>query len=121
MKTDHRSKTSSFSLPLRKHRRLALFLGLLTALSVLTVSAAATCNFLLKWGTSGTPRGIAVDNSGNVYVPDSSTHVQKFDSSGNLISQFGTPGVVDGGFVSTFKVATDTAGNVYVSDSDETA
>ncbi len=106
MKTDHRSKTSSFSLPLRKHRRLALFLGLLTALSVLTVSAAATCNFLLKWGTTGnghseftTPRGIAVDPSGNVYVSDSNTRVQKFDSSGTFILQFGVPGVVNGGFV----------------------
>jgi sugar lactone lactonase YvrE len=127
MKVDFRPKTSSSSLGLRKHRRLALVLGLLTALSVLTVSAAATCNFLLKWGTTGnghseftTPRGIAVDPSGNVYVSDSNTRVQKFDSSGGFILQFGTPGIVDGGFVGAFKVATDSAGNVYVSDSDET-
>lgn len=109
----------SSHLRLRKFRPLTLVLALLIALSVLTVSAVATCNFLLQWASSGTPRGIAVDSSGNVYAPDSSTHVQKFDSSGTFISQFGLPGSVDGGFVSSYKAATDTAGNVYVSDSDE--
>jgi len=118
----------SSRLRLRKFRPLTLVLALLIGLSVLTVSAVATCNFLLKWGTSGiasgqfqTPRGIAVDNSGNVYVADTFTRVQKFNSSGTFISQFGVPGVVNGGFVTPFKVATDSAGNVYVSDSDSTA
>src|SRR6185437_4998604 len=118
----------SSRLRLRKFRPLTLVLALLIGLSVLTVSAVATCNFLIKWGTSGiasgqfqTPRGIAVDNSGNVYVADTFTRVQKFNSSGTFISQFGVPGVVNGGFVTPFKVATDSAGNVYVSDSDSTA
>ena len=117
------SKTSSLSRRLKQSRRLALFLGLLSALLVLTVSAAATCNFLLKWGTTGTgsgqfvtPRAIAVDSTGNVYVPDSFTRVQKFDSVGNFILQFGLSGDVDGGFVSPNKVATDSAGNVYATD-----
>jgi tripartite motif-containing protein 71 len=117
-----RSKMSSFSLRSRKHRRLALVLALLSALCVLTVSAAATCNFLLKWGTTGTgsgqfltPRGIAV-NSGNVYVPDQNTRVQKFDSSGSFVLQFGINGDVPGGFVTPNKAATDSAGNIYVSD-----
>jgi sugar lactone lactonase YvrE len=118
-----RSKTPSLSRHLRLHHRLTLFLGLLGALLVLTVSAAATCNFLLKWGTTGTgsgqfitPRAVAVDTTGNVYVPDSFTRVQKFDSSGNFILQFGLSGDVPGGFVSPNKVATDSAGNVYTTD-----
>ncbi|MFL6208481.1 MAG: PxKF domain-containing protein [Pyrinomonadaceae bacterium] len=97
---------------------------LLSALLGLTVSAAATCNFLLTWGTSGTgpgqfitPRGIAVDSTGHVYVPDQFTRVQKFDSTGTFVLQFGLPGDVPGGFVSPNKAATDAAGNVYVSDS----
>jgi len=90
----------------------------------LTVAVAASCNFLLKWGTTGTgqgqfttPRGIATDPSGNVYVPDSFTRVQKFDSSGNFLLQFGASGDIPGGFVSPNKAATDSSGNVYVTDS----
>ena len=118
-----RSKTSSVGWRLRQQRWLTLWLGLLSTLLILTVSAAATCNFLLKWGTTGTgsgqfitPRAIAVDSTGHVYVPDSFTRVQKFDSSGNFILQFGLSGDVPGGFVSPNKVATDSAGNVYTTD-----
>jgi hypothetical protein len=119
-----RFKTSSFILQVNKHRQLMLVVAVLSALSVLTVTAAATCNFLLKWGGTGsgsgqfiTPRGIAVDTSGNVYVADQNTRVQKFDSSGTFILQFGLMGDVPGGFVSPNKAGTDAAGNVYVSDS----
>ncbi|HEV2863930.1 MAG TPA: PxKF domain-containing protein [Pyrinomonadaceae bacterium] len=107
----------------RPRRLLALLLGVLTASSLLASSAAASCNFILKWGSTGsgsgqflTPRGIAVDSFGNVYVPDQNTRVQKFDSSGNFLLQFGLPGDVPGGFVTPNKVATDSAGNVYVTD-----
>jgi len=122
------SKKSTTSLRLRRYRTFTVVLVLVGALSIVTVSALAACNFLLKWGTSGiatgqfqTPRGIAVDDSGNVYVADTFTRVQKFNTSGTFISQFGVPGVVNGGFVTPFKVATDSAGNVYVTDSDSTA
>jgi sugar lactone lactonase YvrE len=119
-----RLQTPSFISQLNKHRRLMLVVVVLSALSVLTVTAAATCNFLLKFGGTGsgtgqfiTPRGIAVDSSGNVYVPDGNTRVQKFDSSGTFILQFGLMGDIPGGFVSPNKVGTDAAGNVYVTDS----
>ncbi len=107
----------------RLPRLLALLLSVLTASSLLTVSATATCNFILKWGVEGSgsgqfiaPRGIAVDSIGNVYVPDQNTRVQKFDSNGNFILQFGIPGDVPGGFITPHKVATDSANNVYVTD-----
>ena len=118
-----RSKILSFRLRLRPHRWLTVFLGLMTGMLVLTVSATAVCNFLLKWGTTGTdpgqfisPMSVAVDSTGSVYVPDSFTRVQKFDSSGNFVLQFGLSGDVPGGFVSPNKVATDSTGNVYVTD-----
>ncbi len=119
-----RSTTRRFSLRLRKIYLPALALVLLAALMTWTGSAAAACNFLLKFGSTGTgpgqfllPRGIAVDSAGNVYVPDQNTRVQKFNSSGVFVSQFGVPGDVPGGFVSPWKAATDSAGNIYVSDS----
>ncbi|MCA1815414.1 MAG: PxKF domain-containing protein [Acidobacteria bacterium] len=123
-----RAKNSS---PGRRSRRrgwFGLLLLMFVALLMFTVSAAATCTFVLKWGSTGsaagqfiTPRGIAVDPSGNVLVTDQNNRVQKFDSSGNTVSTFGINGVVSGGFVSPNRVTTDSAGNVYVTDSDETA
>lgn len=119
-----RSITRIFSLRLRKICLPALALVLLAALLTWTGSAAAACNFLLKFGSTGSGpgqfllnRGIAVDNAGNVYVPDQNTRTQKFDSNGVFISQFGISGDVPGGFVSPWKAATDSAGNIYVSDS----
>ncbi|HEX7175331.1 MAG TPA: PxKF domain-containing protein [Pyrinomonadaceae bacterium] len=119
-----RSTTRLFNLRLRKFSWPALALVLLATLMTWTGSAAAACNFLLKFGSTGSgpgqflnPRGIAVDNAGNVYVPDENNRVQKFDSSGVFVLQFGVPGDVNGGFVTPWKVATDAAGNVYASDS----
>ncbi len=117
------SKGSFSNLRLRARHPVALILTLVCGLSVLTVSAVAACNFLLKWGTTGSasgqfigPRGIAVDTSTNVYVTDQNNRVQKFDSSGTFLLQFGINGDVPGGFVTPNKVATDSAGNVYVTD-----
>src|SRR5947207_11726156 len=76
-------------------RCLPFFLVLLTAMLVFVVAASAACTFILKWGTVGsedgqftTPRGIAVDPSGNVYVADASGdsrgQIQKFDANGTF-------------------------------------
>ena len=63
------------------------------------------------------PRGVAVDGSGNVYVADTDNHrVQKFDSDGNFLTKWGTQGKGDGQFFEPFGVAVDGLGNVYVAD-----
>ena len=92
-------------------------------------------NFVTKWGSSGIdsyggsasgtgdgeftyPEGIAVDNSGNVYVSDSGNHrIQKFSSNGSFITKWGgVNGSGDGEFSFPSSVAVDSSGNIFVAD-----
>ena len=76
------------------------------------------------WGSQGKgggqfqdPRGIAVDEAGNVYVADSGNHrIQVFDSSGKFLTQWGSQGMEAGQFQDPWGIAVDQAGNVYVAD-----
>jgi hypothetical protein len=81
----------------------------------------------LKWGTIGsdngqftTPRGIAVDNSGNVYVTDASGdtrgQIQKFDANGTFVARLGQNNGTAQGFLSAYQITTDSSGNVYATD-----
>jgi PKD repeat protein len=80
--------------------------------------------FVAKWGKLGTedgnfssPKGIAVDSSGNVYVADPGNHrIQKFSSTGAFLAKWGSEGWTDGKFYTINGVAVDSSGNVYVSD-----
>jgi len=81
-------------------------------------------------GTSATfagPVGVAVDNSGNIYVTDSgASTIRKISSSGvvTTIGGFiGAPGLIDGPLNNTenqfshpFAIAIDSAGNLFISD-----
>lgn len=87
-------------------------------------------SFVKEWGKSGnesgsgngefsSPMGIAVDTSGNVYVADyDNSRVQKFDSSGGYISQWGSSGTGNGEFNFPYSVAVDSSGYLYVTDCD---
>jgi hypothetical protein len=90
----------------------------------LTVTEAETYEFLSKWGSSGTgdgqfdhPFGIAVDNSGNVYVADTHNYrIQKFTASGDFVGKWGSWGSDNGQFNQPYGVAVDSSGYVYVAD-----
>jgi len=70
------------------------------------------------WG----PEGIAIDSSGNLYVVDYYNHrVQKFNSKGEYLNQFGSKGYPaegKGQFAFPSDVAIDSYDNVWVTDSD---
>ncbi len=79
------------------------------------------------WGSFGggdgqfrSPSGVAIDSSGNVYVTDSNSQnnrVQKFTSTGEFITKWGTAGTGNGQFSSGPRgIAIDSLDNVYVSD-----
>jgi predicted membrane-bound mannosyltransferase/DNA-binding beta-propeller fold protein YncE len=75
-------------------------------------------------GTLAEPWGIAVDQTGNVYVADTWNHrIQKFDAAGKLVTLWGTNGDTRGvarvdptSFYGPRAIAIDAQGNLLVSD-----
>ena len=72
------------------------------------------------------PTGVAIDAEGNVFVAAHRLHdryVQKFDSNGKLLAEFGTTGtgdgqlLVDGRHLGPEQIAIGRSGHVYVTDS----
>jgi len=89
--------------------------------------------FLYKWGGWGTgdgqfysdltggfragPLGIAIDESGNVYVADQGNHrIQVFTLRGEFIRKWGSYGSGDGQFKAPWDVAIDSQKRIYVTD-----
>jgi hypothetical protein len=69
-------------------------------------------------GVFNKPGGVAVDNSGTVYMVDSeNARVQVFNSSGQFLLQWGRLGGEPGQFSLPNGVSVDQRGNVYVADS----
>ena len=68
-------------------------------------------------GSLQTPKGIAVDGAGNVFVVDSRANkIVKFDATGQLAAQIGRLGTGEGEFTEPWGIAVDKTGNVYVAD-----
>ena len=109
------------------------FAAMFAAVSVLVLvgsfdEATAATNpytYLSQFGSSGSgngqfasPRGLAFDASGNLYVADmSNNRIQKFDSSDNFVLEWGPLHSSIGSLSTPTDVAVDSLGNVYVADS----
>jgi len=100
-----------------------MILGFLVIIAVNI--GADSYTYKAQWGSLGTgngqfnnPEQMALDSSGNVYVPDSlNCRIQKFNSSGTFITTWGNSGSGNGQFVNPLAVAVDSTGNIYVLDS----
>ncbi|XGC82228.1 NHL repeat-containing protein [Bdellovibrio bacteriovorus] len=61
--------------------------------------------------------GIYVDSTGNIYSTDlMGSVVKKYDSGGNLLTSFGTPGFASGQFNGPTGIVGDSKGNIYVAE-----
>jgi len=89
-----------------------------------TVSSG-TLSTLSTFGSQGssngnfdTPRGIAIDATGNIYVVDTvNNRIQVFTSAGGHIRSFGSQGSANGQFMDPSGIAINAIGNIYVADS----
>ncbi len=83
-----------------------------------------TASFYSTWGSSGSgngqfnsPRGIAIEKTGFVYIADyNNNRVQKFSPDGTFLTAWGSPGSGNGQFDGPYNMTIDENGAVYVTD-----
>jgi len=74
-------------------------------------------DFITSWNTSVCD-GVGVDENGNVYVcgRGENDHISKYNSSGQLIKEWGSYGSGNGQFNFPMSIVIDKNGNIYVSE-----
>lgn len=89
----------------------------LTAWGCSNAATSTACPAGSDPGQFDDPHDVAVDSSGSIYITDFVTdHVQKLDSSGKYLLQWGSNGKGKGQFDGTYGITVDRLGYVYVVD-----
>jgi sugar lactone lactonase YvrE len=125
---------------IKKSLSISLFIILFALVTAPQVFAVLMIDTVAGTGTAGysgdggpaiaaslyTPYGVAVDNSGNIYIADTFNHrVRKVNASGIIttVAGNGTAGYSGDGGAATaaklnepFRVAVDSSGNIYIAD-----
>jgi subtilisin family serine protease/streptogramin lyase len=89
-----------------------------------TPRLVGTPTYVSSFGTKGSedgqfqsPKGVAVDSKGNVWVVDKNgKRIEKFNSKGEFLLKAGSKGKEDGQFEAPWDIAVDAADNVWVTD-----
>ena len=95
-----------------------------TVKTIVCRSLRRTVPLITEWGEVGdgpgqfnSPRGIDIDQAGNVYVADYyNSRVQKFTSGGGFVKEWGNIGSGDGQFIYCGGIDIDIDGDVWVTD-----
>jgi len=73
-------------------------------------------DYMMQWPTADLCQGMAIDDSGHVYVAEYGGHIDVFTTDGTHLSTWGSPGSGPGHLNSPYDVALDAQGRVYVAD-----
>ena len=106
------------------NRRKSLkVLGSIVALALVPLSGVAQYTFESKFGSSGTgegqfdaPRGVAIDNSGQIVITESGNNRVQICSYAGSCTAFGSFGLLSGEFDRPRGVTVSSSGRIFIAD-----
>jgi DNA-binding beta-propeller fold protein YncE len=118
----YREKNHTLRWPYMQYLKVFIFLGIMILILFPGVGSASY-DYFFSWGSPGEdagqfelPRGISIDQDGNVYVIDQlNNRTEAFTREGEFIREWGSYGTGDGQFDMPFGILVDN-NRVYVAD-----
>lgn len=85
---------------------------------LIMLDTSGSMDTLVSSGDSRYPVDVAFDSQGNIYIAKHYDEVEKYDSNGDYVLEWGGYGSGNGKFDHTFAIAIDSNDNIWVSDRD---